>query len=249
MARIDYERASRTYDQGRALPGASRAAWQPVLTEALHRPPRRWLDVGSGTGVWAAQLGEWFSCAVVGVEPSDGMRTRAVSTRSVAGVRYVAGRAEALPLADDSCDAAWLSTVVHHVELAAAAAEVVRVTRRGGPVCIRSTFPERRYGLAVERFFPEVRRVWDTFPTVAATRTAFEAAGCTFEDLRLVPEPQTGTLAEARAGVPAMRHADTLLAGLTDDEFARGRARIDAAVAAGEAYPSGGLDLLLLRVA
>ena len=247
MARIDYDRASRIYDRGRGLPASSRAAWRPLLAGAVRHPVRRWVDVGSGTGIWTAQLADWFGCEVVGAEPSVGMRTRATATRQAAGVRYVAARAESLPLAAGSCDAAWLSTVVHHVDLAAAAAAGVRVTAPGAPVCIRSSFPDRRYDLAVERFFPEVRRVWDTFPTVAATRAAFEVAGCVFEALCRVPEPQGTTLTDARAGVPRMRHADTLLAGLTDEEFRRGLRRIDDAIAADEPYPSDGLDLLLLR--
>lgn len=247
MARIDYDRAAQTYDGGRAGPAATRAAWHPLLETVAGRA-RRWVDVGAGTGIWSAQLAAWFSCDVVGVEPSAGMRKRALDGRRRRGVTYAAGRAEALPLASGSCDAAWLSTVIHHLELDEAAGEVVRVLRPGAPICIRSSFPDRRYDFGIERFFPEVRRVWDTFPTVERTRAAFERAGAAFDDLRRVPEPAAGTLADVHDRLPTMRHADTLLSGLTDDEFARGLARVDEAVAREETVPSDGLDLLLFRV-
>jgi ubiquinone/menaquinone biosynthesis C-methylase UbiE len=43
-------------------------------------------------------------------------------------VAYVGGEAERLPLRDDSCAAAWLSTVIHHVgDLSGCAQELRRV--------------------------------------------------------------------------------------------------------------------------
>lgn len=45
-----------------------------------------------------------------------------------------------------------------------------------------------------------------------------------------------------------MRVADTLLAGLTDEEFEAGLVPIDQAIEAGEPYPADGLDLLGFRV-
>jgi hypothetical protein len=109
-------------------------------------------------------------------------------------------------------------------------------------------FPDRRYHLAVSRFFPEARRIWVTFPTVEQVRTAFELLGATFVELSRVREPWTADLAEARTSIPTMRHADTLLAGLTDQEVDAGLARIDRAIETGESYSSDGLDLLRFRV-
>src|SRR5207302_3487557 len=88
------------------------------------------VDVGSGTGIWASAFARWFGVAVVGIEPSAAMRAQARAKGRPAGVGYVAGAAERLPVRTATCDAAWLSTVIHHVDdLGRCAAEVRRVLR------------------------------------------------------------------------------------------------------------------------
>jgi ubiquinone/menaquinone biosynthesis C-methylase UbiE len=140
VSRLDYDLASRSYDSGRATPEAARAHWRQVLGQVLVPTPRLIVDVGAGTGIWSASLAEWFSCHIAAVEPSRGMRKRAQEMRPHARVQVMAGAAEALPLRAATCDAAWLSTVLHHVDLARTAAECCRVVKPGGHVIIRSSF-------------------------------------------------------------------------------------------------------------
>jgi hypothetical protein len=85
------------------------------------------------------------------------------------------GNASALPLPDESADAAWLSLVIHHIpDLGVAAHEIRRVLRPGAPVLIRQGFPDRYRPsgnlsldrIELVRWFPETARTIGTFPSV-----------------------------------------------------------------------------------
>jgi SAM-dependent methyltransferase len=93
----------------------------------------RLLDVGAGTGRLSGPLFE-AGFDVVAVEPLDGMR--AILARSIGSERALAGRAEALPLADASVDGAVCSDAWHWFDGARAADELHRVVRPGGGVVV-----------------------------------------------------------------------------------------------------------------
>jgi ubiquinone/menaquinone biosynthesis C-methylase UbiE len=249
MARVDYDRMAPAYQEARSLSLEGLAGWREAVSPYL--PPPNALpavDVGSGTGVFAKAFATWFSCEVIAVEPSDGMRAQAEANRPHPLVHYVPGNAMNLPVADSSCGAAWLSTVVHHIaDLSAAARELRRVLVPGAPILIRSSFPGRHDGITLFRFFPEASRVAATFPSVESTVTAFGTAGFAFESLQAVPQVTAPNLATTRERI--LLRADTTLQGLADAEFERGLARLDAAIAADEtgAAVVDYLDLLVLR--
>ena len=77
----DYDAMSQSYDAGRAMPEEWVAGWRFVLAEFLAEIRRPVVDVGSGTGIWAKMIADWFGVDVVGVEPSVGMRSRAIENR------------------------------------------------------------------------------------------------------------------------------------------------------------------------
>ena len=160
--------------------------------------------------------------------------------------KVVAGDAAGIPLADRSVDAAWLSTVVHHVpDLTAAARELRRVLRPGGPVLIRSAFAGRHHAITLFRFFPEAIRVLDTYPRVHDVEAAFASAGFTTVSLEQVPQVTAPSLREAAATL--RREAHTPLRLITDDEYAAGLARLHRAAATGTGPVVDALDLLVLR--
>ena len=252
MARLDYDRVAADYARGR-LPGRDAiASWcaavAPHLGDDLARPL---LDVGAGTGWFAAAFASSFDCAVIALEPAAGMRQQATAARRDRRVRYVAATAEALPLAAASARAAWLSTVIHHLaDLETAAHELARVIVPGGRVLVRSVFPDRMDAIALLRFFTAARLVAATFPTVEATTAAFGAAGFAPVCRVAVPQISAPSLAAAVSYVRTMRDADSTLRPLSDAEFAAGLATLEAAAAA-ETEPApvvDHLDLLVLRL-
>ena len=145
MARADFARIAPNYDAGRSLPEEAMETWRAAITRyVMPEATLMVLDLGCGTGRFSAAIADWFDTEVVGIEPSAEM-LRAARTSQPPGVAYAQGRAEELPLADQSCDWAWLSTVVHHFDdLRRVAGELRRVLRPGGAVLIRSGSPEER---------------------------------------------------------------------------------------------------------
>jgi SAM-dependent methyltransferase len=151
--------------------------------------------------------------------------------------------------------------VLHHVpDLEGAAREIRRVLRPGAPVLIRQGFPDRyeplgnlkQDSIELVRWFPETARTANTFPSLADTCRAFAAAGFHREALEQVRETRPAGLADFLAEVDTLRHADTTMRALSEDEFLRGKERLGRAVREAEktASPeprSNWLDLLVLR--
>jgi SAM-dependent methyltransferase len=253
MARVDYDRMAPAYVTGRALPPEGMAPWRDAIRPWLPRDRAPALDLGAGTGQFAAAIAGWFGVEVVAVEPSGGMRAQAARAFPHKGVRWVAGLAERLPLRDRTCAWAWVSTVVHHLDdLEAAAAELRRVLWPGAPVLVRQAFPGRMDDISLyRRFFPAAGASLiegGGLPSVERLSAAFAGAGFRAEALRAVDQVSATSLATYRDKVRL--RADTGLRLLPDDEFAAGLAALDRAVAA-ETSPApvvDRLDLLVLRV-
>jgi SAM-dependent methyltransferase len=209
------------------------------------------VDIGAGTGAFAAAFSDWFDLSVLAVEPSAAMRDQIPRTPAI---KVLEGNAGALPLPDESADAAWLSLVLHHIpDLAVAAREIRRVLRPGAPVLIRGGLSGRIDDrIELVRWFPETARTVDTFPSVKDTCKAFAAAGFHQEALEQVRETYPASLADFLGQVDTFRLADTTMRNLTEDEFLRGKERLRRAVRHAEetANPetrSNWLDLLVLR--
>lgn len=177
---------------------------------------------------------------VVAVEPSAAMRKRSVY-RPV-----LAGDATNLPLAYASVDAAWLSTVIHHVaDLSAAARELHRVLRPGAPVLIRSAFAGRHEAVTLFRYFPEAVRVLDTYPTVAQVEAAFAGVGFSAVSLEQVLQTTAASLREAAAAL--RRDAHTPLQLISDEEYEAGVRRLRQAALTATGPVIDALDLLVLH--
>lgn len=235
QAPIDYDRGAATFRRLRTLPPPVLDAWRAAVT-GLGLPPATLVaDVGSGTGQFLRPLAEWFDAAVVGVEPSAGMRRESQSALVAGRVAVAGGAAERLPLRSGRADVAWLSTVVHQVRgLAEAVAELHRVLRPGGHVLIRGFFGEMGMS-GLLGLFPGIERVASTFPTTASVVDAFEAGGFRFDRAMLVSELWIVDPAAWAERARSLRHIDSAFRPLTDSEFEAGLAAVLAL--AGDAPP------------
>jgi ubiquinone/menaquinone biosynthesis C-methylase UbiE len=208
------------------------------------------VDIGAGTGAFAAAFSDWFDLSVLAVEPSAAMRDQIPRTPAI---EVLEGNASVLPLPDESADAAWLSLVIHHIpDLGVAAQEIRRVLRPGAPVLIRQGFPGRLERVELVRWFPETARVVDTYPSVEETCKAFAAAGFHQDALEQVRETYPTSLADFLGQVDTFRQADSTMRNLTEDEFLRGKEGLRRAVrhaedTANQETRSNWLDLLVLR--
>jgi demethylmenaquinone methyltransferase/2-methoxy-6-polyprenyl-1,4-benzoquinol methylase len=191
----DYDRVERLFTAGTG-------SWyrRQALARAGLAPGMRVVDVGAGTGLVAREAARLVGDAalVTGVDPSIGMLA---SARLPPGARRLGGRAEAIPLADGSCDFLSMGYALRHVgDLAVAFREFRRVLRPGGRLCLLEiTRPEGRFGRALlrgymRRVMPAVVRLaapsadtrqmwhyyWDTLEAAASPAQAIgalEAAG------------------------------------------------------------------------
>lgn len=91
------------------------------------------LDLGAGTGKLTRPLVERFG-HVIAVEPDPGMR--AVLTRATEAYRVLDGRAEAIPLDDDSVDGVFVGQAFHWFATETALAEIGRVLRPRGELAL-----------------------------------------------------------------------------------------------------------------
>jgi SAM-dependent methyltransferase len=130
-AAVGFGRASDAYERGRPDYPADAVSF---LVEHLGVGPQcRVLDLAAGTGKLTRPLAA-TGAEVVAVEPVEAMRAALAS--SLPSVHAVAGTAEALPLADASVDAVTVAQAFHWFEASVAIAEIHRVLRPGGRLCL-----------------------------------------------------------------------------------------------------------------
>lgn len=118
-----FDKAVDLYERARPSYPEEAARW------LVRNGARQVLDLAAGSGKFTRVL-DRLGYEVTAVEPLDGMW--AVLAERSPGVRVLAGRAEEIPLPDDSVDAVTVAQAWHWFDQRAAAAEVARVLRPGG---------------------------------------------------------------------------------------------------------------------
>jgi SAM-dependent methyltransferase len=119
------------YERGR--PSYAPEAVELLIDELGLGPHRRLLDLAAGTGKLTRQLLP-SGVEVVAVEPVAAMREAFAA--AVPGVEILDGRAEAIPLPEESVDAVTVAQAFHWFEREAALAEIARVLRPGGGLAL-----------------------------------------------------------------------------------------------------------------
>ena len=95
-------------------------------------PGQRALEVGCGTGVFL-EAAATTGADIVALDLSADLLAQARARVAAAGkVRLSLGNAEQMPFRDSSFDAVYGSSILHHLNIDAALAEVHRVLRPGG---------------------------------------------------------------------------------------------------------------------
>jgi demethylmenaquinone methyltransferase/2-methoxy-6-polyprenyl-1,4-benzoquinol methylase len=115
--------------------------WRRATVRAIGAlPSDRVLDVGTGTGLIAAELVRRYGCSVIGIDQSEEMLARArtrLAREPQLGRRIdlLHGEAERLPFADGEFDGVTTGYLFRYVDdPAATIAELARVVRKGGRI-------------------------------------------------------------------------------------------------------------------
>jgi DNA-binding transcriptional MerR regulator len=183
MLRLDYSQQSGRYDRTRGVSGDVLAAVSEAIGPA---PGRRLLDVGGGTGNYAAALRERGWGPLV-LDPSAAMRRQAGSK----GLPTVDGEATALPFPEESFDAVTMISMIHQVgDWRGALGEARRVLQPAGRLAVM--------GLTADHL-REVAWAYDLFPS-----------------MRVFALPHRPTLAEMVAELPGATVAPIRFTDLAD---------------------------------
>jgi ubiquinone/menaquinone biosynthesis C-methylase UbiE len=224
-ASLDYDQHASDYARHRRVhPGVLQA----FLATGLG-PETRVLDVGCGTGNYAAVLREAAGCRVSGVDPSAQMLERARDAASWEAL--LQGSAERLPFADASFDLVMSTDVIHHVrDRDAYFREAARVLRPGGQiVTVTDSHDDIRRRRPLSSHFPETVAIeLDRYPPVAQLLAEMTAAG--FCELHAVEVSHTYVLTDLQ---PYRDRAYSSLLLIDEEAFQAGIARLETDLARG----------------
>jgi SAM-dependent methyltransferase len=220
---MEYDRTPMpdVYRAARTLPPEALDVWRHAIRAMVPGSPvGRLVDLGCGTARFTRLLAEVLNVPAVGVEPSLRMLgERDIHDPRVA--RFVAGAAEAIPLATASADLVFLSMVYHHLRPEAALAEIRRVLRPGGHVMIRNATRDSLDGYAYFTFFPEALAIDRArMPSRHELIDACAAAGFTLRDHEIVRQRFAANHADYYGKIKL--RAISSLQLISDDAFARG---------------------------
>ena len=154
-----FDRVAHLYDTGWLQRALYAAAQDRALAELRGRRPGSVLDVGCGTGIFAARLDrELVPGGVIGCDLSAGMLAEAAARSR--GVGWVRGDSARLPVRTAGVDAVVCTQAFHFFDQPAAWAEFRRVLTPGGLALVGMMNPKTAAG---SRRFEKL--------TTAATKT------------------------------------------------------------------------------
>src|SRR5215831_13191228 len=113
----DDTRLPEIYVAARELTAEAVATWQEALSRFVpaSREVRHIVDLGCGTGRFSGLLADLYGAIVVGIDPSIRMLGRR-ELYNLRLVRFLAGTAEAIPMASGTIDLLFLSVVSDHLQ-------------------------------------------------------------------------------------------------------------------------------------
>jgi SAM-dependent methyltransferase len=223
---LDFDQRASEYARHRTIhPGVV----NELVESGFFTPKTRVLDVGCGTGNYAAALTKATGCRVSGVDPSQRMLDRARDAAPWESL--VQGKAETLPFRDDAFDVVMSTDVIHHIrDRDAYFREAARVLSPGGHIVTvtdsHETIPRRR---PLSSHFPETISIeLQRYPPVP--RLLEEMARAGFVETHVVEVSRDYDLDDIQA---FRDRAFSSLLLIEDDAFRRGIDRLEAELARG----------------
>ena len=233
--RVDYDRLAAGYDR-RFRESRLTGEGQALLALASNLPARRVLEVGCGTGHWLANLAA-VTPALYGLDPSPGMLAQA--RRRPVPLKLNRGVARQLPFKAGCCELVYCVNAIHHFQDPPAFIHAAaRVLGRGGVLAVIGIDPRDRrnqwYGY--HYFEGTYETDLQRFPAWPVVLAWMQAAGFSQIELRQVERVEELRQGRAVLADPFLSKSSTSqLALLSDEAYATGLQRIEAALQEAEA--------------
>jgi SAM-dependent methyltransferase len=235
--RVDYDKVAPTYDKRFACYAASPWGVAAALIDlAGELQAGRILETGCGTGHWLRVLNP-LGCTVYGLDLSMGMLRLA---RSAGIPNLVRGIAESLPFPSAAFDLVFCVNALHHF---AEAPRFIRQSRRllrpGGALAIAGMDPRSRHDRwYLYDYFPGTQELdLRRYPSSGEIVNWMIDAGFDLLRWQVVERlHETRTGREILDDPMLQKNATSQLTLLSDQEYAAGIARIQAAIAQAEAH-------------
>jgi len=228
---LDFDPLAADYDR---LRPAGRA-WEELSerTLAVLGDFRRLLDVGCGTGRFAAFAKGRRGGRVWGVDPSPEMLRRARERPDAGGIGWKQAPADRLPFTDGWFDAAHMHLVVHTLpDRPAALAEIGRVLAPGGRIAVATFAMEHFRRFFLNPYFPSIAAIDAArFPDPAVLEGELGEARFRDTAVERIGQPISAEPQDVLERVRG-RYISTLHL-LDPAEYADGLARLERDVAAG----------------
>lgn len=228
---LDFDPLAADYDR---LRPAGRA-WEELSerTLAVLGDFRRLVDVGCGTGRFAAFAKTRRGGRVWGVDPSAEMIRRARERPDAAGIGWKQASAERLPFTGGWFDAAHMHLVVHTLpDRPAALNEIARVLMPGGRIAIATFAPEHFARFYLNPYFPSIASIDGArFPDPGLLTGELGAGGFRDAAIERISQPVSAEPHDVLERVRG-RYISTLHL-VERPEYAEGLARLERDVAAG----------------
>lgn len=232
--RLDYNLLAPTYDARyavRRLDGIASALRDLVA----RRRPRRVLEVGCGTGRWLEELAPHVH-SIYGLDPAAAMLQRALK-RTASGI-VLAARANALPLRRGTFDLIFCVNAIHHFDDPAAFVEHAKERLvETGALSIVGIDPRLIHKWYLYEYFDGTyERDLLRYPSVGDLVNWMAEAGFARVDYRVVEVSGMSWTNESVLADPFLKKdSNSMLALLSDREYAAGLRRIEAALDAAAA--------------
>jgi len=183
---VDYNAISQIYD---AVRRADLDLVNALCAEVRLDNTSHVLDLGCGTGNYTDLLQRVTGAVVCGVEPSAGMLEKAQQKNPVLVLKQ--GDAAHIPFEAAQFDLVYMTDVIHHVpDLGAMFAEIRRVIKPGGKVCIATQSHAQIARRPIAHFFPGTVRVdQGRYPDIPAIVAAAQPFTLLKTDIHFADQP------------------------------------------------------------
>lgn len=226
MTKVNYNEISQVYDNVRQ---ADIELINSFLLEIRIGKETRVLDIGCGTGNYTELLQKVTRSEVYGVEPSEGMLAKAKEKESK--VVFKQGNAQELPFDDNFFDFVYMTDVIHHVpEIGAMFAEINRVLKEEGEVCIVTQSHQQIENRPIVKYFPETAMVdKERYPDINEIIVKAEGKGLKFNRKTILNENELIELGEEYLEL-VKKKGYSMLHLISDEEYCEGLKQLESEI-------------------